>query len=60
MIVSTTADRHQLAVTGITDVIGPDSVYRGDERVGAATALAERDALSWIGTQRRPETDQGD
>lgn len=61
MIVSTTAEiDDQLAVTGITDVIGPDSVYRGDERVGAATALAERDALVWIAEQRPPETDQGD
>ena len=60
MIVSTTAEiDDQLAVTGITDVIGPDSVYRGDERVGAATAQAERDALAWIDERRPPETPPG-
>jgi SulP family sulfate permease len=53
MIVSTTAEiDDQLAVTGITDVIGEDGVYRGDERVGAATALAERDAVAWIERRR--------
>ncbi len=60
MIVSTTAEiDDQLAVTGIADVIGTDSVYRGDERVGATTAQAEREALAWIDERRPPETPPG-
>jgi hypothetical protein len=33
----------QLAVTGITDVIGTADVYAGDERIGAAVHLAYDD-----------------
>jgi SulP family sulfate permease len=38
----------QLGVTGITDVIGEHNIYRGDERVGAATERAHADALVWM------------
>jgi sulfate permease, SulP family len=38
----------QLAVTGITGVIGADNVYPGDERVGAALKRAYTDALAWV------------
>jgi SulP family sulfate permease len=49
MIVSTTPEiEEQLRVTGITEVVGPHGIYRGDHRVGAATAEAERDARAWI------------
>lgn len=51
LLVVSTNDRieEQLAVAGITAVIGPESVYSGDERVGASVARAEADALAWIG-----------
>ena len=51
LLVVSTNDRieEQLAVAGITAVIGPESGYRGDERGGASVARAEADALAWIG-----------
>jgi SulP family sulfate permease len=56
MIVSTNADVDtQLAVTGITGVVGATSIYRGDERVGAAVSRAEGDAIAWIADRRNPD-----
>ena len=40
--------QEQLAVTGITDVIGTANIYAGDERVGAAVRLAYDDAVAWV------------
>lgn len=40
--------QEQLAVTGITDVIGAEDVYAGDERIGAAVRLAYDDAVGWV------------
>ena len=40
--------RRQLEVAGIIDVIGPENVYRGDERVGAAVRRAYDDAIAWV------------
>ena len=42
----------QLTVTGITDVVGDDGIYPGDERVGAAAARAEKDAAAWVDARR--------
>ncbi len=42
----------QLGVTGITELIGVDSVYPGDERVGATLARAQRDAQAWVEARR--------
>jgi SulP family sulfate permease len=42
----------QLAVTGITEIVGEDGVYRGDERVGAAVARALADAEAWVAAHR--------
>jgi len=42
----------QLAVTGITAVIGDDNVYPGDERVGAATERAQAAADAWVDERR--------
>jgi sulfate permease, SulP family len=42
----------QLDVTGITDLVGADNVYPGDERVGATVKRAYGDAVSWVATQR--------
>jgi sulfate permease, SulP family len=45
----------QLRVTGLTDLIGPENLYRGSERVGSALAQAHRDAVAWV--ERNHETD---
>ena len=42
----------QLDVTGITDVVGTDGIYPGDERVGATVARAEADAQAWVDARR--------
>ncbi|MBL8775198.1 MAG: SulP family inorganic anion transporter [Acidimicrobiales bacterium] len=42
----------QLAVTGITAVIGADAVYPGDERVGATIERASADAQAWVDAHR--------
>ena len=42
----------QLAVTGITELIGTDSVYPGDERVGATVTRAYADAQAWVEAHR--------
>ena len=54
LFIVSTNDRidEQLAVTGITAVIGPDSIYSGDERVGASVSLAQADAAAWILSQQ--------
>jgi sulfate permease, SulP family len=44
----------QIAVAGITEVIGPENVYRGTERIGAASERAHSDALAWVETQQQP------
>jgi len=46
--------QEQLAVTGITDLIGADNVYEGDERVGATVKRAHGDATSWVEDRLRP------
>lgn len=50
LVVVSTNDRidEQLAVTGIADVIGPQNVIRGTERLGATTRRAYDDALAWV------------
>jgi len=45
--------QEQLVVTGITKVIGPDNVYAGDERLGAAVRRAYDDAIAWTGSGSR-------
>jgi hypothetical protein len=47
----------QLADSGITDIIGADAIYRGDERVGATLQRAEADAADWIAVRRRDADD---
>lgn len=42
----------QLAITGTADVIGEDSIYPGDERVGATVARAVADAQAWVDARR--------
>ena len=40
--------QEQLRVTGVTDLIAPQDIYAGDERVGATLKRAYADATSWI------------
>jgi SulP family sulfate permease len=42
----------QLSVTGITEIVGVDGIYRGDERVGATVARALADAEAWVAAHR--------
>jgi SulP family sulfate permease len=54
MVVSTNERiDEQLAVTGIADLIGPENVIRGNERLGAAVRTAHADAVAWVGANRR-------
>lgn len=41
----------QLRVAGISALIGPENVYAGDERVGAALRRAYADADAWVRSQ---------
>jgi len=41
----------QLRAGGVIDVIGPDSVFEGDARVGAAVARARAEAEAWIASE---------
>ena len=40
--------QEQLRVTGVTDLIAPQDIYAGDERVGATLKRAYADATAWI------------
>ena len=40
--------QEQLAVTGVTEVIGAEAIYPGDERVGATLRRAHDDAVRWV------------
>ena len=43
----------QLRAAGVTDVIGPQDIYTGDERVGATLKRAYADAAAWIEANQR-------
>jgi SulP family sulfate permease len=54
MIVSTNERiSEQLALAGVTDLIGSDGVRPGDDRVGAAAKQAFSDAEDWIAAHSR-------
>ncbi|MDJ0497427.1 MAG: SulP family inorganic anion transporter [Acidimicrobiia bacterium] len=42
----------QLAVTGVTAVVGASNIYTSDERVGATVRRAYAEALDWVESQR--------
>ena len=46
LVIVSASDRiqEQLRVTGVTDLIGPENIYTGDERVGATLKRAHADA----------------
>jgi len=45
--------QEQLRVTGVTDVLAPEDIYTGDERVGATLKRAYADATTWIEQNER-------
>jgi len=47
--------QEQLSVTGITDLIGTDNIYTGDERVGATLTRAHAEARAWVEANRRAD-----
>ena len=47
--------QEQLRVTGVTDLIPPQDIYTGDERVGATLKRAYADATAWIEHNRPPD-----
>jgi SulP family sulfate permease len=55
LVIVSTNERidRQLASSGIADLVGPDGIYRGDERVGAALQRAQADAAAWIAAQQK-------
>jgi SulP family sulfate permease len=54
LIIVSAGDRiaDQLAVTGLTAIIGDDAIYLTDDRVGRALAQAQADAERWVQEQR--------
>ena len=44
--------QEQLRVTGVTDTVGADNIYTGDERLGATLKRAYADAQTWIEQNR--------
>ena len=45
--------QEQLRVTGVTDLISPQDIYAGDERVGATLKRAYADGTAWIQANQR-------
>ena len=45
--------QEQLRVTGVTDLITPENIYTGDERVGATFKRAYADATAWVEQNQR-------
>ena len=50
LVIVSASDRiqEQLRVTGVTDLIGSENIYSGDERVAATLKRAYADAMTWI------------
>ncbi len=61
LVIVSTNERveEQLRVAGITELIGPENVYTGDERVGAALRRAHADAAAWVKSRAQVATDDG-
>lgn len=53
LVIVSASDRviEQLAVTGVTALIGADNVYPADEWLGATLTRAHADALEWVSTR---------
>jgi anti-anti-sigma factor len=55
LIIVSASDRvqQQLRVTGVSAVLEPNSIYSGDERLGASLKRAYTDAAAWVEMSRR-------
>jgi hypothetical protein len=38
----------QLKRTGVTELMGPENIYKASDRYGAALSLAYTDAVEWL------------
>ncbi|MFV0524906.1 MAG: SulP family inorganic anion transporter [Acidimicrobiales bacterium] len=47
--------RHQLAVTGTLDALGPGNLYQSDSWLGETTRRAYRDARHWVAERQEPD-----
>ena len=47
--------REQLRVTGVTEVVGEENIYAGDERVTATLKRAYADATAWVQHNQRAD-----
>lgn len=58
LVIVSAGDRiqDQLEVTGVTEVVGPENIYAGDERVGATFRRAYAEAERWIAEQEAGDT----
>jgi SulP family sulfate permease len=45
--------QEQLRMTGVTDLVGPENIYTGDERIGATVKRAYADGTAWIAQNQR-------
>jgi MFS superfamily sulfate permease-like transporter len=45
--------QEQLRVAGVTDLIGRENIYSGDERIGATVKCAYADGTAWIEQNQR-------
>ena len=45
--------QEQLRVTGVTDAVGQENIYTGDERIGATLKRAYADATAWVEHNQR-------
>jgi SulP family sulfate permease len=52
--------QQQLAVTRITDIVGAENIYTGDERVGATLKRAHTDALAWVEASKAADNGETD
>ena len=55
LVIVSASDRiqEQLRVTGVTDLVAPEDIYTGDERVGATLKRAYADGTAWIEQNQR-------
>jgi SulP family sulfate permease len=56
LVIVSASDRviEQLAVTGVTGLIGEDNIYPADEWLGATLTRAHADAREWVSTRSGP------
>ena len=47
--------QEQLRITGVSDAMGSENIYGGDERVGASLRRAYRDAQAWVEHNTAPD-----